>query len=105
MRNLSSSSNLFLKSISSIVLKRSISTSIRLNRIENVLIIGSGLMGSGIAQSCASSGRFDSITLQDVSQTKLDDAKKRIHQSLTKLKELKKGNANLRKFQNLQNQC
>ncbi|KAF7496310.1 Putative 3-hydroxyacyl-CoA dehydrogenase [Sarcoptes scabiei] len=76
MRNLSSSSNLFLKSISSIVLKRSISTSIRLNRIENVLIIGSGLMGSGIAQSCASSGRFDSITLQDVSQTKLDDAKK-----------------------------
>lgn len=61
-----------------------------LNRIENVMIIGSGLMGSGVAQSCATSGRFNSITLQDVSQEQLDKARKRIHQSLAKLKEQKR---------------
>ncbi|KAH7638648.1 putative 3-hydroxyacyl-CoA dehydrogenase B0272.3 isoform X2 [Dermatophagoides farinae] len=63
-----------------------------LNRIENVMIIGSGLMGSGVAQSCATSGRFNSITLQDVSQEQLDKARKRIHQSLAKLKEQKRIN-------------
>ncbi|OTF74131.1 hypothetical protein BLA29_013915 [Euroglyphus maynei] len=61
-----------------------------LNRIENVMIIGSGLMGSGVAQSCATSGRFNSVTLQDVSQEQLDKARKRIHQSLSKLKEQKR---------------
>ncbi|XP_027200428.2 putative 3-hydroxyacyl-CoA dehydrogenase B0272.3 [Dermatophagoides pteronyssinus] len=63
-----------------------------LKRIENVMIIGSGLMGSGVAQSCATSGRFNSITLQDVSQEQLDKARKRVHQSLSKLKEQKRIN-------------
>jgi 3-hydroxyacyl-CoA dehydrogenase len=61
------------------------STSSSKKRIENVLIIGSGLMGSGIAQSCATSGKFNSITLQDVSQKQLEIAKKSVQQSLTKL--------------------
>ena len=61
------------------------STSAQLKRIENVLIIGSGLMGSGIAQSCATSGKFNSITIQDVNQKQLDISRKSIGQSLTKL--------------------
>lgn len=68
------------------------STSAKMNRIENVLIIGSGLMGSGIAQSCATTGKFNSITLQDVSEQQLDKAKNRIAQSLTKLKDQKRVN-------------
>ena len=64
----------------------------RLNRIENVLIIGSGLMGSGIAQSCATSGHFNSITLQDVSDQQLNVARKNIEKSLSKLLEKKKIN-------------
>ena len=62
-----------------------LSTTANLRRIENVLIIGSGLMGSGVAQSCASSGKLNSITLQDVNQKQLDVARKGVEQSLTKL--------------------
>src|SRR5699024_9214453 len=47
-------------------------------RVENALIIGSGLMGSGIAQSCATTGKFKSITLQDVSEEQLAKAHKKI---------------------------
>ncbi|XP_054161389.1 probable 3-hydroxyacyl-CoA dehydrogenase B0272.3 [Oppia nitens] len=64
------------------------------NRIENVLIIGSGLMGSGIAQSCATTERFNSITLQDVNNEQLAKAKDRITKSLNNLKEKKKVNIN-----------
>ncbi|KAI2811632.1 hypothetical protein RDWZM_003625 [Blomia tropicalis] len=63
-----------------------------LNRVENVFIIGSGLMGSGIAQSCATTGKFNSVTLQDVSQEQLNKAQKRITASLTALKEKKRIN-------------
>ena len=47
-------------------------------------------MGSGIAQSCATTGKFNSIVLQDVNQKALDSAQKRITQSLAKLSEKKK---------------
>lgn len=58
-----------------------------LNRVENVLILGSGLMGSGIAQSCATSGKFNSIVLQDINTEQLNKAQKRIATSLEKFKE------------------
>lgn len=47
-------------------------------------------MGSGIAQSCATTGKFNSIVLQDVSQKALDSAQTKITQSLGKLAQLKK---------------
>lgn len=56
--------------------------------IDNVLIIGSGLMGSGIAQSCAQSKHsFASIVLQDVQQTALDNARNKMLTNLTRLKQ------------------
>jgi len=61
-----------------------------LNRVENVLILGSGLMGSGIAQSCATTGKFNSIVLQDVNQDALNKAQNRITQSMAKLSEKKR---------------
>jgi hypothetical protein len=45
----------------------------------------------GIAQSCATTAKFNSITLQDVSEQQLSKAKTRITQSLTNLKEKKRG--------------
>ena len=69
---------------------RLFSQSLPLYRVENVMILGSGLMGSGIAQSCATTGKFDSITLYDVSQDQLNKAQDRIVKSLSKLKERKK---------------
>lgn len=63
----------------------SYSTSSSPIRVENLLIIGSGLMGSGIAQSTASSGQFKSVVLQDVSQTQLDKAKAGIETSLKRI--------------------
>lgn len=45
---------------------------------------------AGIAQSCATTGKFNSITLHDVSQKQLDKALNRIEQSLTKMKEQKR---------------
>lgn len=55
-------------------------------RVENLLIIGSGLMGSGIAQSSAVSGKFKSIVLQDVNEKALDVAKARMTESLLRVK-------------------
>lgn len=54
-------------------------------RVENLLIVGSGLMGSGIAQSTAASGQFKTVVLQDVSQTQLDKAKGAIETSLKRI--------------------
>jgi len=42
-------------------------------------------MGSGIAQSCATTGKFNSITLQDTSQEQLDKAKLKIATNLAHL--------------------
>ena len=56
--------------------------------IENVLIVGGGLMGSGIAQSCAQSGHpFKSIVLQDISQKSLDTARQKMLTNLSRLKQ------------------
>jgi len=53
--------------------------------IKSVLVIGSGLMGSGIAQVCAQSGI--NVMLQDASQAALEKAKKNIAWSVGKFVE------------------
>lgn len=50
---------------------------------NKVGVIGSGQMGSGIAQVCASKGLH--VTLLDIKEAQLDLAKKTIHNSLSKL--------------------
>ena len=69
-------------------LTRNMSTTSKLNqlKVENLLILGSGLMGSGIAQSSAMSGKFKSIVVQDVSEKQLDVAKARLAESLLRVK-------------------
>jgi len=47
-------------------------------------------MGSGIAQSCATTGKFNSIVLQDVNQEALNKAQKGITKSLANLSEKKR---------------
>jgi 3-hydroxybutyryl-CoA dehydrogenase len=51
--------------------------------IKKVLVLGSGLMGSGIAQVCAQAGI--QVSLNDVSQEALDRAVKNIAWSVGKL--------------------
>jgi 3-hydroxybutyryl-CoA dehydrogenase len=53
--------------------------------VKSVLIIGAGLMGSGIAQVCAQAGI--SVVLHDVSRASLEKAKKNIDWSVDKLVE------------------
>ena len=75
--------------------KRGFSLSHGLNsfKVENLLIIGSGLMGSGVAQASASSNfSFNSIVLQDIDQAALDKAKSKMYANLVKMK---KKNSNL----------
>ena len=71
-------------------MSRFFSSSAPLARVENVMIIGSGLMGSGIAQSCATTGKFKSITLQDVSEEQLGKAHKKIAANLASMAEKKR---------------
>jgi len=54
-------------------------------KVENLLILGAGLMGGGIAQVSAASGKFNSIVLQDVSQDQLNKAKNTILTSLQRV--------------------
>ena len=49
---------------------------------QNVTVVGSGTMGAGIAQVCASAG--STVQLQDISQDLLDSARGRIESFLTK---------------------
>lgn len=72
------------------IAQRLFSSTSPLNRVENVLIIGSGLMGSGIAQSCATTGKFASITLQDVNEEQLGKAHKKIAANLAAMAEKKR---------------
>lgn len=51
--------------------------------IKKILVVGSGLMGSGIAQICAQSGI--EVFLEDIEQEVIDKALKNIKWSLTKL--------------------
>lgn len=61
-------------------------------RIDNVLVIGSGLMGAGIAQVAATSGKFKSVALNDVSDVQLGNAKARITESIGRLLKRKQVN-------------
>lgn len=86
---------MFLRSISSslhhsILGGRSFSSTIPVAamKVENLLVIGSGLMGSGIAQASAQSGaKLNSIVLQDVSQPALDKAKAKMKSNLDRMKQ------------------
>jgi len=53
----------------------------RTNRIERVAVIGSGLMGHGIAQVFAQNGYW--VRMHDTSRTLLENAEKRIRLNLT----------------------
>ena len=65
---------------------RSLSTSaLRMTKVENLLILGSGLMGAGVAQVSAASGKFNSVVLQDISQDQLGKAQAGIKQSLQRV--------------------
>lgn len=58
--------------------------------IENLLIIGSGLMGTGIAQYVALNGKaIKSIVIYDVSEKQLQLSKDKVAQSLKQLKSKK----------------
>ena len=59
---------------------RLVATSLRGLKIQNVSIIGSGLMGAGIAQVAASTGH--NVILNDLDQGALDKAQKSIEMSL-----------------------
>ena len=62
--------------------RRCFSTSFSaMKKIEEVVIVGGGLMGSGIAQVAAQTGHR--VTLVDLDQNILDSATKRINESLT----------------------
>ena len=67
-----------------LMLRRCFSTSFStMKRIEEVVIVGGGLMGSGIAQVAAQTGHR--VTLVDVSPDILDQATKRINESLKRV--------------------
>lgn len=54
-------------------------------KVANLLIIG-----SGVAQSSALSGKFDSIVVQDINEKALDVAKARMADSLLRIKKKKR---------------
>ncbi|PIC39015.1 hypothetical protein B9Z55_010840 [Caenorhabditis nigoni] len=64
-------------------------TKCAMQNIRNVAIVGSGLMGSGIAQVSASSGL--NVILTDVKQDSIDNAMKSIHKSLTRISKKQSG--------------
>jgi len=64
-------------------IKRPLSTSIAMNAIKNVTVIGGGLMGSGIAQVAAQTGH--NVNLVDVSSSILDKSKENISISLKRV--------------------
>jgi len=66
------------------VLKRGLSTSGQLNaKIQEVVVIGGGLMGAGIAQVSAQTGH--KVTLVDISQQVLDKSNARIGESIKRV--------------------
>ena len=50
--------------------------------VKNILVVGSGLMGSGIAQACAQAGIH--VLLNDVSKQALEKALRTISWSVNK---------------------
>jgi len=66
------------------VLKRGLATSCQLNaKIQEVVVIGGGLMGAGIAQVSAQTGH--KVTLVDISQQVLDKSNARIGDSIKRV--------------------
>lgn len=65
------------------MLKRSFSTNVTKHAIQNVTIIGGGLMGSGIAQVAAQAGQ--SVTLVDVSSEILKKSETAIQTSIARV--------------------
>ncbi|XP_057667108.1 probable 3-hydroxyacyl-CoA dehydrogenase B0272.3 [Diorhabda carinulata] len=65
------------------MLKRSFSTNVAKHAIQNVTIIGGGLMGSGIAQVTAQAGQ--SVTLVDVSNEILKKSETAIQTSIARV--------------------
>jgi len=81
------------------VLKRGLSTSGQLNaKIQEVVVIGGGLMGAGIAQVSAQTGH--KVTLVDISQQVLDKSNARIGESIKRVakKQFKDDEAGAKKF-------
>jgi len=62
---------------------RLIARSLRGLKIQNVSVIGSGLMGAGIAQVAASTGH--NVVLNDIDQKFLDKAQQGIEKSLQRV--------------------
>jgi len=56
--------------------------------VKRVCVLGAGLMGHGIAQVCAQTGKFD-VTMRDIEQRFVDDGMKMINDSLQRF--VKKG--------------
>jgi 3-hydroxyacyl-CoA dehydrogenase len=79
------------------VIKRGIATSSS-NLIKNVVVIGSGLMGSGIAQVSASNGYY--VTMVDQKKELLEKANKSIAKNLERSgrKQFKDNEALVKKF-------
>ena len=71
-------------------------TKCAIQNIRNVAIVGSGLMGSGIAQVSASSGL--NVVLSDVKQDSLDKAMKSINKSLTRIAKKQNGSDKVEKI-------
>ncbi|RWS01422.1 hydroxyacyl-coenzyme A dehydrogenase: mitochondrial-like protein [Dinothrombium tinctorium] len=89
--------NSLLKYSANLRFARHLSLSAKMNayKVENLLVIGSGLMGSGIVQSAAHNNRnLKSIVLQDISEDALNKAKSKIEQNLNKIKQ-KKADTNI----------
>ena len=81
------------------VLKRGLSTSGPLNaKIQEVVVIGGGLMGAGIAQVSAQTGH--KVTLVDISQQVLDKSNARIGESIKRVakKQFKEDEAGAKGF-------
>lgn len=58
-------------------------------QVDNLMVLGGGLMGSGIAQCTAMNPKFKSVVLHDVKQDQLDKAKARIVKDLNRIKQKK----------------
>lgn len=86
-----------MSSMMQTVIKRGIATSSS-NLIKNVVVIGSGLMGSGIAQVSASNGYY--VTMVDQKKELLEKANKSIAKNLERSgrKQFKDNEALVKKF-------
>lgn len=64
-----------------------------IKEVRNIIVAGSGVMGSGIAQVCAMNGY--GVQLYDIQESSLDTAKKTIQKNLNKAVEIGKASPEL----------